>query len=272
MKVLDELLAATGSPAGEAAIRLPSASNHVVRVGNVVVRLPTRARSGVDHGREAVNAHVAAKAGVGPRVLLARDDGALVTELVAGVPLTPERVRADHALVQRMGALLATVHRLPPFAGTFDPWTATDALLDELHPQDDWWRLRDELEAIRFPLGATVPCHVDPWPGNVLATDDRLVLVDWEYSAMSDPLWDLADFAVEAALDVRGRRALLRAHGPYGPDEERRVRIYEALADVHWATWLLLEEAAGNSAEDFREQATRRLARAGSTIRELAAS
>src|SRR5688572_6999773 len=80
-KVLGELLAATGSPAEEAPIRLPSASNHVVRVGDVVVRLPTRARSGVDHVREAANAHLAAEAGVGPRVLLARDDGALVTQL-----------------------------------------------------------------------------------------------------------------------------------------------------------------------------------------------
>jgi aminoglycoside phosphotransferase (APT) family kinase protein len=270
MKVLDELLAAVGAPAGEVAIRLPSASNHVVRVGNVVVRLPTRARSGVDHRHEAANARVAAAAGVGAQVLLARDDGALVTELVAGVPLTPEGVRADRALVARMGALLATVHGLPPFAGSFDPWAATDALLDELRPQDGWWRLREDLEAVRFPPSATVPCHVDPWPGNVLVGEDRLVLVDWEYSAMSDPLWDLADFAVEADLDMRSRRSLLHAHGSDGPDQERRVRIYEALADLHWATWLLLEEAAGNSAEDFREQSTGRLARAGATIHELA--
>jgi thiamine kinase-like enzyme len=269
--VLGELLAATGSPAEEAAIRLPSASNHVVRIGDVVVRLPTRPRTGVDHSREAANARVAAEAGVGPRVLLGRDDGALVTQLVDGVALTPESVRADRTLVARMGALLAAVHRLPPFSGSFDPWTATDALLDELRPPDAWWRLRDDLEAVRFPPSATVPCHVDPWPGNVLAADDRLVLVDWEYSSMSDPLWDLADFAVEAGLDVRGRRALLRAHGSSGLDEERRVRTYEALADLHWAAWLLLEEAAGNRAEDFGQQAAHRFARAGSTTYELAA-
>jgi thiamine kinase-like enzyme len=270
--VLEELLAATGSPAEEAPIRLPSASNHVVRVGDVVVRLPTRARSGVDHSWEAANAGLAAEAGIGPRVLLARDDGALVTELVAGTSLTPEGVRADRSLVLRMGELLAAVHRLPPFAGSFDPWAATDVLLEDLRPPDAWWRLRDDLEAVRFPLSATVPCHVDPWPGNVLVADERLVLVDWEYSAMSDPLWDLADFAVEAALDVHGRRALLSAHDSSGPEEERRVRVYEALADLHWGVWLLTEEAAGNRAEDFGAQAAHRFARAGSTTQELAGS
>ena len=270
--VLGELLAATGSPAQDAPIRLPSASNHVVRVGAVVVRLPTRARSGVDHSREAANARLAAEAGVGPRVLLARNDGALVTQLVAGASLTPESVRADRSLVLRMGELLAAVHRLPPFVGSFDPWAATDALLEELRPPDAWLRLRDELEGVRFSPSATVPCHVDPWPGNVLVADDRLVLVDWEYSAMSDPLWDLADFAVEAALDVHGRRALLSAHGSSGPEEERRVRVYEALADLHWGAWLLLEEAAGNRAEDFGAQSAHRFARAASTTQGLASS
>ena len=43
---------------------------------------------------------------------------------------------------------------------------------------------------------ALVPCHNDPWPGNLLdadGPDGRIYLIDWEYSGMNDPMWDLAD-------------------------------------------------------------------------------
>ena len=41
-----------------------------------------------------------------------------------------------------------------------------------------------------------------PVPGNLLDTGERVYVIDWEYSGMNDPVWDLADLSVEAGLGL----------------------------------------------------------------------
>ena len=50
------------------------------------------------------------------------------------------------------------------------------------------------LNAHPLPL---VACHCDPLCENFLDTGERMWLVDWEYSGMNDPMWDLGDLCVE---------------------------------------------------------------------------
>src|SRR3546814_1214018 len=54
--------------------------------------------------------------------------------------------------------------------------------------------LRAALDANPLPLA---PCHCDPLCENFLDDGRRLWIVDWEYSGMNDPLWDLGDVSVE---------------------------------------------------------------------------
>ncbi len=37
-------------------------------------------------------------------------------------------------------------------------------------------------------------------------------IVDWEYSGMNDPMWDLGDLAVEAQFDTAREEELIRAY------------------------------------------------------------
>ena len=53
----------------------------------------------------------------------------------------------------------------------------------------------------------------------------RLYLLDWEFSAMCEPVWDLADFSAEAALsDLQDERLLSWYYGHVGPEREDRLR------------------------------------------------
>ena len=47
-----------------------------------------------------------------------------------------------------------------------------------------------------------VPCHCDPLCENFIDTGARMWVVDWEYSGMNDPMWDLGDLSVEGGFDA----------------------------------------------------------------------
>jgi thiamine kinase-like enzyme len=108
-----------------------------------------------------------------------------------------------------------------------------------------------------------VPCHNDPWPGNLLDAEGRVYLIDWEYSGMNDPVWDLADLSVEAAFDAEQDRAMMEAY--YGarpsPALYSRLEIYKAMSDLHWSVWGFVQHAKGNPAEDFWSYGLERLGR-----------
>ncbi len=50
---------------------------------------------------------------------------------------------------------------------------------------------------------AGVVCHSDLHPMNLICGAESLILLDWEYAHVADPLWDLAGWS--ANNDLRGR-------------------------------------------------------------------
>jgi len=86
---------------------------------------------------------------------------------------------------------------------------------------------------------APVPSHRDPVPGNLLLDGRRLWLIDWEYSAMASPYWDLAILCNEAGLDLTGSRRLLRAYCVGGPPmKESTLFDYRGLLKLLDDCWM----------------------------------
>ena len=82
-----------------------------------------------------------------------------------------------------------------------------------------------EAEAVRAALDAhPVPlaaCHCDPLCENFLDTGERMWIVDWEYSGMNDPMWDLGDLAVEGGFDEAQEDEMLACLFRSGADAGR---------------------------------------------------
>ena len=87
-------------------------------------------------------------------------------------------------------------------------------------------------------------------------------IVDWEYSGMNDPIWDVGDFAVEAKLTPENERRCcetpISAATPT-PAELGRYVIYKAMCDLLWTLWGLIQHANENPADDFWAYANRPL-------------
>ena len=88
-------------------------------------------------------------------------------------------------------------------------------------------------------------------------------IVDWEYSGMNDPMWDLGDLSVEAAFGESQDEAMLYAYfgGPPSDFDRGRMVIYKAMCDLLWTLWGLIQLANDNPADDFAAYAANRFRR-----------
>ncbi|NRG17693.1 phosphotransferase family protein [Rhizobiales bacterium] len=277
---------------------LSGLTNRVFRVdlpegAGVVVRLPRPETAGlIDRRRELHNAREAERVGIGPQILHADpESGVMVTRLVAGArELVP--VAAGHDMLARVGAAFARLHRSGAvFEGRLDPFALISDAAARLPGLDSAWRgLVADVVALRggdVTYGKELaPCHCDPVPGNVLerrpeshegikdtpfgtfSDPSGILLVDWEYSAMADPAWDLAYFALEAELCENSLVHLLEGYGG-GAGMGQRVARMKPVCDCLSGLWALEQFHAGNSATDFHTYAEKRLDRANRALAAL---
>ncbi len=241
-----------------------------------VLRLAGKGTSDyIDRVAEKHNARVAADAGVNVEVLYFDvRDGTMVTRFVEGISMNWGRgFSRDPGSPIRAALALKRVHRLSKeFVSRFDVFAEIDYYADLLReqrmsPPRDYYELGRKARAVRRALEASpvplVPCHNDPWPGNLLDAGGHIYLIDWEYSGMNDPMWDLGDLSVEAGFEPEQDRTMMEAYwgGTASPAFYSRMEIYKAMSDLHWSLWGFVQHAKGNPAEDFWSYALGRLER-----------
>mgnify|MGYP001029458654 FL=1 len=281
LAILRNVAGLKGVAADEATItRLGGLTNRVYRVEArgraVVVRIPGEGtESYIDRAVEIHNARAAERAGVSPRILWAdADSGAIVAEAIRDIEtMTPALLRSRVGAPRRAGEALARLHGSgETFRFRFELFSMIEGYLEVLSTRDvDLPEGYHDVVAAAGPVGEALnvhpaplaPCHCDPLCENFLDAGDRMWIVDWEYSGMNDPMWDLGDLSVEAGMDAAQEEELLRGYFGRLPTaaEKGRVVIYKAMCDLLWTLWGLIQLADGNPADDFRAYADGRFAR-----------
>ncbi len=229
----------------------------------------------IDRSAEEHNARAAAAAGINAEVVhFDARDGMMVTRFIEGVSMNAgEGFGRDQGAPVRAARALGRVHRLGRvFRSRFDVFAAIDDYLGLLRDRrtplpEDYYEVGRMTRAVRRALEASpaplVPCHNDPWPGNLLDAGGRIYLIDWEYSGMNDPVWDLADLSVEAGFGPEQDRTMMEAYrgAAVSPALYSRLEIYKAMSDLHWSLWGFVQYAKGNPVEDFWSYGLERLGR-----------
>lgn len=256
--------------------RLGGLTNLVYRAGDLCLRIPGKGTEEyINRANEAVAAREAAKAGVSPEVLHAdAGTGVLVSRYVAGAEtMSPEKFKTRAGSPARAGEAFRKLHSSGAvFPFRFELFAMIDDYLRVLSTKDvalpaGYHDVVREADSVRAALAAhpipIVACHCDPLCENFLDTGDRMWIVDWEYSGMNDPLWDLGDLSVEGKFDAAQDEELMLAYFGRAPKpaERGRVVIYKAMCDLLWTLWGLIQLANNNPADDFRAYADGRFAR-----------
>jgi thiamine kinase-like enzyme len=233
---------------------LPSMTNRNWRVtadnADFVLRAPgASSQRYLSRAQEFHNAAVAADLGISPPLLYADPQTGVTLQafLADARALTPEDF-ARPKIARKIGAVLARLHRSGRgFQGVMQAFPIIDTYM-KLAADDRVRRLRARAEPIRAAMEASpvalVPSHIDPNPANfLLRGDGSLLLIDWEYSAMCDPAWDIAAIAMGGRLD---RGAFREGYG--APPGESRLWLMRAALHLVAGSWTYAEIAGGNAA------------------------
>jgi len=257
-------------------MRLGGLTNLVFQVGDYCLRIPGKGTEEyINRANEAVAAREAAKAGVSPEVLhFDNQNGVMVTRFIDGAQtMSPAGFKLNAGAPARAGEAFRKLHQSGAvFPFRFYRFSMIDDYLKILAGKDvalpaGYHDVVGEAENIRTALAQhpapLVACHCDPLCENFLDTGERMWIVDWEYSGMNDPLWDLGDLSVEGKFGEAQDEEMFRAY--FGreptPAERGRIVIYKAMCDLLWTLWGLIQLANKNPADDFRAYADGRFGR-----------
>ena len=110
--------------------------------------------------------------------------------------------------------------------------------------------LKKELEQIGIEKKS---CHIDLVPENFIeGPDGHLYLIDWEYSSMNDPMWDLAALFLESEFTTDQEDSFLSYYeSEQTPVSREKIRIYKILQDIIWSLWTIYKEENGADFGDY---------------------
>lgn len=235
---------------------------------------------GVLRAREHEALRAAAAVGVGARVHHVELPDISLVDLVPGRALTEEDVKVAAASTSPLlAALTGTIRRLHEAGvpellamGATESWGGPHfARWLELAEEKQYSRVPAVAEARRMVsvleaaadealvrAGAARLCHYDLLPDNfVLGPDGRITIVDFEYAAAGQPLFDLAVLAMGASLRDNEDRGLLSSYLQEEATEAhcRGFAALKALAALRETFWGVTAEVSQSSALSPEEAA-----------------
>lgn len=161
----------------------------------------------------------------------------------------------------KIAPILQTIHSSgKELRGEFAPFEEIkkyESLIEEKIPYANYEAVREEvfsLEKRLADLGVDrKSCHIDLVPENFIELPQgRLYLIDWEYSSMNDPMWDLAALFLESEFTHQEEEAFLsRYESDQTPVSREKISIYKILQDTIWSLWTVYKEEQGADFGDY---------------------
>lgn len=223
----------------------------------------------VSREREALYARAAHAAGFAPRVEYS-GPGVMVSAFLEAKTWDAATMRAEPA---RLARLLRRFHTEMPAQVT-----GPGFLFEPFHVIRDYGRrltgtgwsgrlpellaMAAGLEAVQMPL-RIIFGHHDMLPANILETEDRLWLIDFEYAGFGTAMFDLASAASNARMTPPEAGELIGCYLGQSPDPAFR-RAFDAMrstALIREALWAMVsEQNLSTAGVDFAAYARENLA------------
>lgn len=161
----------------------------------------------------------------------------------------------------KIAPILQTIHASgKELRGEFAPFEEIkkyESLIEEKIPYANYETVREEvfsLEKRLADLGVDrKSCHIDLVPENFIESPQgRLYLIDWEYSSMNDPMWDLAALFLESEFTRQEEEDFLSHYeSEQTPVSREKIAIYKILQDTIWSLWTVYKEEQGADFGDY---------------------
>ena len=250
--------------------RLGGLTNLVYRIStnenDYCLRIPGEGtESYIDRAVEKHNTKVAERAGVSPELYYFSDDGLMLTRyLNDSDTMSGEKFQVNENAVSAAGKAFRKLHTCgEEFKFRFEVFSMINEYLgvlaqgDSVELPDGYHETVEQSKSVQSALNENpeklVPSHCDPLCENFIQQADKMWIVDWEYSGMNDPYWDLGDLSVEGGMSDDMDIVLLTGYLGRSPNDYDvgRMVIYKALCDLLWTLWGLIQHMNQNPVDDF---------------------
>jgi thiamine kinase-like enzyme/choline kinase/predicted transcriptional regulator len=227
-----------------------------------VLRIPGNGtESMINRKEEKVNAALASELGLDTELVYFNEEtGVKIAELIPDAEtLTPKMAKREDIMKQTTDIFRKLHTSNVQMANRFDVFELIDKyeqLMNEANakPYESYEETRAQVMALReFYQGMSIeltPCHNDALPQNMVKSgEDKLYLIDWEYSGMNDPIWDLAWHAMESDLTPEEEELFLTLYlqkDDIPLEIQQRMIINKIFQDFVWTIWTIIKEAKGD--------------------------
>jgi thiamine kinase len=237
--------------AGLEVSKLPGLTNHNYRISTEecdwVLRIPkTETNHYIDRNAEAHNQRLAHKIEIAP-LWCWRDDGG--SSVTAMIPAAAQMDRQSIANPQNLLRLATSISLLHSSSVNFQGEVSIGPVLESYYSmltagdkkrlQARFTRAQGHLSRLIAGDDLKVPSHNDLVMENLLLAGGELWVIDWEYSAMASPYWDLATVCNAADFDNDQSERFLAQYNQTGKSlESTRLHYYRELIALLSDCWL----------------------------------
>nr|WP_232370090.1 choline kinase family protein [Xenorhabdus lircayensis] len=255
-------------------------TNYLIDIDNkeIVLRIPGKATENfIDRYNEKINSELASSLGINVNVLyFDYNTGIKITEFIKNSsPLSPKTASSKKNILlvsHKLKELHQSNLKFNNSFNVFDKFKHYWSLLqNNCIPYS--FKYKEEIinffyqsEDILNNLGIELcPCHNDLVAENILKFNDNIYIIDWEYSGMNDPMFDIAALFLECNYSSNEQREFL--YNYFGENTHinslKKILLYQFTQDVLWTIWTVVKEESG---ENFGDYGVNRLIRAYETM------
>lgn len=246
-----------------------------------VIRIPGAGTdSMINRYDEMVNSKMAANKKIDADILFFDYiKGIKITKLIEGAEtLNPATARKRENMELVVG-LLKSLHKsnmdIKNIFNVFEKIEEYEEIVNKSNGKlfDDYYLVKEDIKLLQEILKENelefVPCHNDTVAENFIKDiNGKMFLIDWEYSGLNDPMWDLAAYSQECDFSEDDEELLLNLYFREDTKECHRIKIliYKICQDFLWSIWTVLKEAQG---DDFGTYGHDRYCRAKKNLGKL---
>jgi thiamine kinase-like enzyme len=182
-----------------------------------VLRIPRESTNGfINRDNESHNVQIAEQLNIAPKKLWREVSGTSLTEYLEN---TTKPKTDDSKSLEKIAKTLATLHSSKiVFKGKLNNQEIAKHLTQyfEICSNEQQELLKADHQKALLLLDTqlcnrpAVPSHIDLVLENILQQGEKVWFIDWEYSAMASPFWDIATFCNSAQFDSAESVAFLK--------------------------------------------------------------
>ncbi|SHH26643.1 phosphotransferase [Clostridium grantii] len=229
---------------------------------NYVLRIPGYGTDEmISRSEESANSHIAYTKDFDTEILYSNEvSGIKISRFIENSETLNATTAKSEVNMILVADILKRLHNSDiTFNNTFDVFNLIEkyeTLLENYNGNnyDDYHLIKEYVMETKPLLDAMqitkVPCHNDTVPENFIKSgDNKIYLIDWEYSGMNDPIWDLAAHSLECDFSEDHEELFLKIYFENKIDKDIKIRllINKILQDFLWSLWTNIKEAKGDN-------------------------